>query len=169
VPLRTVAMLPVSLTLLTVFSAAPGPAAACPAELFRIERSKNANVVVYEAKPGTEVTATWLMLAEHGERAALTFLERTMAYGFDLRSAAPAPGSWLTLHALASRVIHVTEHGGCLAALASIGGHAAVLKRIYVKADDRGLIPTVQFVRLFGVDVATGAALTETLRPGEGR
>ena len=142
----------------------------CPGELFRIERSKNANVVVYEAKPGRgapldpdePVTASWVLLASTGAREPLTFFERLFAYGFDVRR--EAPGFALTLKALKDRVIHLTATGTCPAARAVINGHEGQLKRIFVKADDRKLPPTVSYVELFGV-AETGEALYEKFLP----
>lgn len=143
----------------------------CPAELFRIERSKNANVVLYEAKagPGGEldraepVTASWLLLADRGQREPLSFFERAMAYGFDVQPV--AGGFALKLKALAQRQIVVRRRGACAAALSTIGGKDGVLQRIFVQADDSGLVPHVQFVEVFGVDAVTGAALYEKLVP----
>lgn len=161
--------------LLAALAAAPasGAGRTCPDELFRIERSKNANVIVYELQrgPGGEVDraqpvrASWIMLASHGEREDLNLLERTMAYGFEVADAAPRPGWILRLKAEKKRPISVREVEGCLYAMAVIGGSEGALKRIYVKADDRTLIPTVAWVDVFGVDPATGAARHERIVP----
>lgn len=150
-------------------------AADCPAELFRIERSKNANVVLYEAKPGTQtvldpknpVTASWLLLASSGERKSITFFERLVAYGFDVKLAASSQSAVLTLKALRGRKLRVLEHGGCLAALGSIGGADAVLKRVFVTTDERGMTPKVITIELFGVDAVSGEPLTEKIVPGK--
>lgn len=154
-----------SLALVSVLAADP-----CAPELFRIERSKNANVVLYEAKltPAgaldgeNPVTASWLMLAAKGERESLTFLEKRMAYGFEV-SAVPEGGFALRLKALQQRTIRIAQRDGCAAATSTIGGHDAVLKRIYVKADDRALIPSVQYVEIFGIDTLTGDAVYEKI------
>lgn len=159
------------MTSLLVLALLSVDAPACPVELFRIERSKNANVVLYEAKAGPAgeldgaepVTASWLLLAEHGQREPLSFFERKMAYGFDVR--AGPDGFALRIKALANRSIVVRRVGACPAALATIGGREGVLRRIYVQADDSGLVPRVQYVEVFGVDAATGEALYEKLAP----
>lgn len=169
-------MLFAALMLSAVLSADPVPAGAgCPAELFRIARSKNANVVVYEAKagpaagvsPGDRVTATWLLLAGDGRREGLSFFERAFAYGFDARAAASGPGVWFTLHALKDRVIRLADQGGCPVAFSEVGGRDAQLKRIYVKASDGQLVPSVEYVELFGVDPASGRELYEKVFPGK--
>lgn len=152
---------------LLVLSADPS----CPAELFRIERSKNANVVLYEAKwkaPGAldgdePLVASWLMLAAKGQREPLTWLEQRMAYGFDVARA--SAGFTVTLRALKERAIRLVPSGSCAVATATIDGHEAALRRIFVKADDRELIPSVQYVELFGVDLKSGAPVYEKLQP----
>ncbi|MDP1825027.1 MAG: DUF4833 domain-containing protein [Archangium sp.] len=144
---------------------------ACPAELFRIERSKNANVVLYEAKPGKEtaldpddpVSASWLLLATTGKRESLTFFEKLFAYGFEVRLSRSAQSAVLTLKALRGRTIRVAPHGGCLVAFGSIGGAEVVLKRVFVTTNERGAAPSVTGIELFGVDPVTGEARSEKI------
>lgn len=152
-------MLAVALTL--VLTADP---AAC--EVFRIERSKNANVVLYEADGDLEhdepVKASWLMLAKNGERQKLTFFEKLVAYGFEVRARREG-GRELRLKALKDRALRLVKRGACLAAVGVIDGGEAVLQRVYVTTDEGGAVPKVLSVELFGVDVATGAPRVERL------
>lgn len=149
------------------------PQGACPSELFRIERSKNANVVLYEARrgrgaaldPDEPVTASWLLLATHGGREPLSLFERAFAYGFEVQPAPSGPGFALTLKAFKARPIRVTNGGACPKALTQIDGREAVLSRIFIKADDRQLVPAVLSVEVFGLDAQTGEALYEKLSP----
>jgi hypothetical protein len=161
-----------ALVMVAFLAGAPdAPAAGCPPELFRIARSKNANVIVYEANAGAghgldagePVRASWIMLAKSGEREELNFLERLLAYGFEVHPASPGPGFWLTLKAKKDRPLRVLERGGCPAAIGEIGGRRGILKRIYVKADDRQLVPPVEYVEVFGVDPETGGELYERI------
>ncbi|MEW5741734.1 MAG: DUF4833 domain-containing protein [Myxococcota bacterium] len=160
-----------TLSLVLAVLAADPPA--CPAELFRIERSKNANVVLYETKQAGKgeldakepVTATWLMLADKGQREPLTFLERRLAYGFDV--AASKEGIEVLLKALATRRILVRKSGACHAAVATIDGRDAVLRRIYVRSDESALMPEVLSIELFGADERTGEARYEKLLPAK--
>ncbi|HQR30300.1 MAG TPA: DUF4833 domain-containing protein, partial [Anaeromyxobacteraceae bacterium] len=63
----------------------------CAAELFRVTRSTNANVVAYEVRrtpdgardEGEPVQPIWIMDAEDGHREELTGLERALAYGIE--------------------------------------------------------------------------------------
>jgi hypothetical protein len=157
-------------TLLALLIVAADPPA-CPVELFRIERSKNANVVLYETKttPTGELstdeplTASWLLLANGGKREALSFFERRMAYGFDVKPA--REGFEVSLKALAQRQLLLRRNGPCFAAVSTIAGHAAILQRIFVKTDEGPLVPDVLSVELFGVDAATGEARYEKIVP----
>ena len=108
------------------------------------------------------------MLAEQGQREGLNFFEKLLAYGFDVRSAAPDAGYLLRLKARKDQVIRVVEHRGCPAAMSDIGGRQGILKRIYVQAEDGQLIPPVLYVELFGTDPATGAPLYDKNRPRSG-
>ena len=84
----------VSALLLSLVFAASGPAVANTRTqpLFRIERSKNANVVQYDARLRDDgsldrddpIDAYWLRLASTGERKELKWLARKAAYGFDV-------------------------------------------------------------------------------------
>lgn len=166
------AMLASALLLLALLGE-PSPAAprACPAELFRLGRSKNANVVVYEANlspagtldPGAPVKALWVLHAARGEREELSWLEWRMAYGFDVRPDDPGPGFLLTFKAKGDRPVRIVLRDGCPVALAEIGGRQGILKRIFIKADDRYLIPSVEYVEVFGTDPDTGRDLYERI------
>ena len=159
--------------LLALLSAAP--AAQCPVELFRVERSKNANVVLYEARPGEQspldpdepVTASWLLLASSGQRQKLNFFERLLAYGFEVKLGPLAQSARLTLKALKGRVIRVALRDGCLAAFGVINGVDTVLKRVFVTTDEHGAAPKVLSIELFGVDAVTGEERSEKLNAGK--
>lgn len=158
--------------LLVLLSSAP---ADCPVELFRIERSKNANVVVYEARRGPQspldpdepLTASWIMLAKGGQRQSLNFFERLFAYGFDVKLGPQAQSAQVTLKALKDRTIRVAPRDGCLAAFGVVAGAETVLKRIFVTTDEHGAAPSVLSIELFGVDAATGEARSEKLVAGK--
>lgn len=159
-----------ALILAVALAAEPAP---CPSELFRIERSKNANVVLYEAKrdakgaldPDEPVTATWLLLASSGAREPLGFFERTLAYGFKVRAASPGRYT-LTLKAFKDREIRIAPHGACARATATVAGREAVLTRLFIQARESGPVPKVQWVDVYGTDAETGEALAERLVPG---
>ncbi|MFZ5445276.1 MAG: DUF4833 domain-containing protein [Myxococcota bacterium] len=147
-----------TVALLHVLAAEPS----CPTELFRIERSTNANVVLYERSSDERapVVANWLLLARNGGREPLTLFERAFAYGFELERRGSS--FELKLKAFRERVIQLVDRAGCLVATSVIDGRAAVLRRIFVKASG-GLAPKVESVDLFGVDAETGEERSERL------
>src|SRR5262245_32304027 len=65
---------------------------ACPAHLFVVERSKNANVVAYDANRGPAgnfnssepVVVYWLLNGQADKREELNRVERDRAYGVDV-------------------------------------------------------------------------------------
>jgi hypothetical protein len=159
------------LVLLASFGDARAGAPPRAQPLFRIERSKNANVVQYDAVLAsdealdrrTPVVAYWILLAEDGRREGLSALERR-AYGFKV---SPEPGgSWLLyLNATSDRALRVVRWQGRWVAQVVIHGRSAVLSRIYVASDESGLLPSVRWIELYGVDMITGQPLVERLKP----
>jgi len=163
----------VSTLLLLLILGEPSRTAAptCPPELFRLGRSKNANVVVYEAHlstagtldPSAPVKASWVLLASKGEREELSFFEWRMAYGFEVRPAGPSPGFVFTFKAREDRPVRIVLRDGCPVGIAAIGGRTGILRRIFIQADDRYLIPSVEYVEVFGSDLETGKELYERI------
>lgn len=151
--------------------AAPRAAAQC-APLFVIERSSNANVVVYEAvrapggvvDPRQPVAAHWRMLAEDGRREELNGIERRLAYGVEVVGSGSEGGVEIAVRALRERTIEVLTAGECPTARMPIGGRPALLRRVYVKLA-RGLFffPKVAYVELHGEDPETRAAVDERI------
>jgi hypothetical protein len=136
--------------------------------LFRITRSKNKNVVVYQANRrgnglnlGEPIGAHWLMLAEDGRREELTWTERRLAYGFDVQDVA-LDHCRVTLLACRSRPLLVARGPRGFRALCRIAGEPAVLERIFVRTNESALVPSVSYVDLFGESLQ-GAPLSERL------
>ena len=141
--------------------------------LFVIARSKNANVVHYEARVGRSgsldrsrpLAAYWVMRAEDGRREALTWIEERFAYGWS--ASFDARGELLVrLRAFREREIRVFRpQSGSFRALARVAGRPALLERIYVASDGGGISPTVHYVDLFGTAFGDGRRVTERIRP----
>jgi len=150
----------------------PSPATPCPAHLFTIERSKNANLVVYDARltasgeldPKNPVVVYWLLNAQDGRREELNRVERQRAYGFDIEPGKDPDTYVLRLKAGKKRPIGVAMRDGCPVALGTIGGRPSVLERIFVK-EKEGMTLKVDSVDFFGRDSADGRPVTETLVP----
>ena len=161
----------------TLIAVLAGPLVACADEpitqrLFHIERNKNANIVVYDARVLPDVTLTkknpvdvyWLKLAEDGARKKLKRIERKMAYGFKVHD---HEGDRLRLDMKADigRDVFVAAVRDTFRALIDIGGNRAILDRIYIFADESGVMPKVQYLELFGVDLETGEERYEKYLP----
>jgi hypothetical protein len=140
--------------------------------LFHIERNKNANIVVYDARVLPEgkltkkdpVEVYWLKLAEDGERKKLKRIERKMAYGFKVRDQEDAQLR-LDMKADIGRDIFVAAVQDTFRALIDIDGRRAVLNRIYIFAKEGGILPSVEYIEMFGVDLETGEERYEKYLP----
>jgi hypothetical protein len=148
-------------------------AATCePQRLFHIERSKNANIVAYDALVDAEgrldrehpLDAYWELLAEKGQRKKLSTFQRKMAYGFKARFVGENTVS-LDMAADIRREILVRVVGGVARATIEIEGRETVLERIYVKSVEGGFLPSVEYLDLYGRDARTGAERHERLVP----
>jgi len=160
---------------------APAPAeAAAPTTaqkktplLFLIERSKNANVVHYDARlttdgkldPQEPVIAYWVLLAEDGSREELSWIEKKKAYGFNLKPDPSVNGYKMTLVAAPQLQITVKKAGDAIRAEGVIGGQPAVLEKIYINASDGLTGPKVHYIMLYGKDLKTGGKLSQKIVP----
>jgi hypothetical protein len=162
------------LAVLVLGSARVLRAEGCPEHLFTVERSKNANVVIYDAHltndggldPERPVSVYWLLKAEQGQRADLNRIERQRAYGFDVHADKDDPGSYrMIFKAGKKRTFLVRLQDGCAQAIVKIHGRPAVVTRIFVKSKEGGVMPTVESVEFFGRDAATGAPVAEKFTP----
>ena len=110
--------------------AAPAAAQIKTSPLFIIERSKNANVLHYDARltadgkldPKGPVIAYWVMLAEDGRREKLKWIEKKKAYGFTIKPDPSVNGYKMTLAAAPQQQITVKKEKGAVRAEAVING-----------------------------------------------
>lgn len=141
--------------------------------LFVIERSKNANVVRYEASlaadgnlnPAEPVTAYWVLLAEDGRRKKLNWLEKKKAYGIRIKPAAERNSYTLTLASASWLPLLVKKVGDVVRAEVAIGGRQAALEKMFIQVREKLLGPKVEFIELFGKDLETGEARREKILP----
>jgi hypothetical protein len=145
------------------------------APLFRVERSKNANVVQYDVRVGADgrldpdepVVAYWVRLAGDGRQEPLTWVQRKFAYGFDAHLAAQRDAAVLEMAAPIGRPLRVRRIAGAWRAETRIDERPALIERIYVRSDDAGTWPRVLYVELHGSDAETGAPVFERLVPAD--
>lgn len=153
--------------------AAPDGALAETRPLFIIERSKNANVVHYDARltadgeldPKEPVIAYYVMLAEDGRRKELNWIEKKMAYGFDMKPDPSGNGYHMTIMGAPQQTITVRKEGNAIRAELVIAGRPAVLEKMYIQASEGLVWPKVHYIELHGKDLLTGEKRFERVLP----
>ena len=153
--------------------AAPAAAKITTSPLFIIERSKNANVVHYDARLTTDgkldtrepVIAYWVLLAEDGRRKKLSWIEKKKAYGFTIKPDPSVNGYTMTLVAAPRQKITVKREKDAVRAEAVIDGRPAVLEKIYINASDGLTGPKVRYIEVYGKDLQTGEKRREKIVP----
>lgn len=143
-----------------------------PNQLFYVQRSPNANTVIYAARLDAKgaiqssdpVEAFWRKFNIDGSKQPLNFIERMMAYGVSAdRVKAGAPVTF-TIAALPERKLTLTlDANKRPQALIQIGGRAVKLAYVYLHVVEGGVMPSVPELDIFGTDPATGKAVHEHL------
>ena len=139
-------------------------------QLIVIERSKNANIVIYEAQLDTTgtllsdspVIAYWKLNATTGKKEALNMLDKR-AYGFSVKK--EREKFQMVLVAFNKRPIQLIKDGNTVRAQIAINGIQSWLTKVYVKAKDNGPRPKVEYLELFGTAVDGGQKNYEKLVP----
>jgi len=162
--------------------------AASPNILFFIARSKNLNLVVYEAlvdestgqlKSDKPVEVYWQDIDPEyvkkarsngvtSDRNELNYIEKTMAYGLSFTPADGKPKGYYTVKLVSfpDRLVTVWRDkstGKCRANIA-INGKQCELDQIYVETKEGWMGPKVQWVDLTGTD-ETGKKVHERVTP----
>jgi hypothetical protein len=156
-----------------VLLAAPAAAQITTSPLFIIERSKNANVVHYDARltddgkldPKEPVIAYWVRLAEDGRREELSWIQKKMAYGFTIKPDPSVDGYRMTMVAVPGRQITVKREKDAVIAEAIIDGWPAVLEKIYINASDGLMGPKVHYIEVYGKDLQMGEQRRQVMVP----
>jgi hypothetical protein len=139
--------------------------------LFIIERSKDANVVQYDARltadgnldPKEPVIVYWVIRAEDGRREELNWLEKKKGYGFDIMPDPSVNGYKMILKGDPQHPITVKREGDAIRAEVVIGGRQAVLEKIYINASDGLMGPKVHDIVLYGKDLKTGGKRSQKI------
>lgn len=132
--------------------------------LFKIERSKNANIIQYDARSGADgrllkqepIIGYWIRLNEQGQRMELTWVQRTFAFGFKTRLAKDRESAEMDMVADLGAPVTVSRFGDAFRATIPIEGRTSFLDRVYIKAQGKGIKVDVEYVETFGRDVETG-------------
>jgi hypothetical protein len=141
--------------------------------LFHIERSKNANIVQYDAQVAADgklfkkepVIGYWIRLNEQGQKQELSWLQRTFAYGFKTKLDKSRESAEINMKADVGQPIRVARDGDKFRAIITIDGAPSYFDRMYIDATRKGMSLDVRYVELFGEDMETGEARYEKLTP----
>lgn len=156
------------LALLT-FALMTAPALICAAQtgpqpLFKIERSKNANIIQYDAQIGSDgrllkkepVIGYWIRLAEQGQVKQLSWIQRKFAFGFSAKYHRDSDTATIDMVADIGQPITVKRVEGKYMAVIDFEGQPSQLERIFIQAHGKGISVTVEYVEIFGVDLKSG-------------
>jgi hypothetical protein len=141
--------------------------------LFKIERSKNANIVQYDVQltpdgklyPKEPVIAYWIRLAQDGRRKELTSIQRRWAYGFKAKYDAKENYAIMDMVAKIGRKIKIYAADGVYRGEIPIDGQPAFIEKIYITSKKGGMIPKVLSIELYGKDTETGEDRYEKIKP----
>lgn len=141
--------------------------------LFKIERSKNDNIVQYDVQikadgkldPKEPVVAYWIRLAKDGQKKDLKWVEKKFAYGFKAKYNAEKNTAILDMVAKINRKIKVHEVQGEYRAETKIDGQSAYLEKIYISSKGKGASTEVISIELYGMDEKTGENRYEKIIP----
>jgi len=141
--------------------------------LFTIARSTNDNLVQYDARltasggldPKGPVVAYWIVPTENGRHVELSAIEKRMAYGFTVTPDGSSDCYYMRLAADKNRPIRICSGIGSVQAQMSIGGHRALLKRIFIDTKRVLFWRGVNYIELFGIDAESGEDRYEKIVP----
>ena len=141
--------------------------------IFKIERSKNANIVQYDVQikadgkldPKKPVVAYWVRLKSDGRKEDLKWVEKKFAYGFSAKYDAKTNTAVMDMAAKIKREIKVLEVESEYRAETTIDGQPAFLDKIFISSKGKGMSTKVKYMELFGKDVETGKDRYEKFKP----
>lgn len=133
--------------------------------LFVIERSKNANVVKYDAvmtedgkiSEKNPIDAYWLLYAyKNGEREELSAFDKK-AYGFKVKYNKGTNNFIFVLKAVKDKPMILGLYDGTAKVVIKINNIDCFLNKVYIESKDGAFgIPKVSYYELFGSEVKTG-------------
>ena len=140
--------------------------------LFHIERSKNANIVQYDAQVTADgklfrkkpVVGYWIRHNEQGQEQKLSWIQR-FVYGFDAKPDKSRETAEVDMKADVGQVIKVVRSGDKYRATITIDGAPSYFEKMYIDANRSGWSLNVHYVELYGEDMKTGEARYEKLFP----
>jgi hypothetical protein len=145
--------------------------------LFYIQRTGNTNTIIYDAnvsdaktfKSADPVNIYWLRYAEGGAAEALSYIQRTFAYGVKAQKVSGANEYDFHLVSYAKKKMRLAfDAQGKPYATVEVNGRRMKLDRVFVKIEKSTtftLTPKVEYVEFWGKDPNTSAAVYEKFIP----
>jgi len=142
-----------------------------PNQVFYIERSSNANTVIYCAKLGKDgkldtsepIVGYWRWYNVDGHIKPLNFAERMLAYGIkSIKHDGPNGSYSFKIAAMPERTLYIgLDAKGQPEVFSKVGARSVKLAYVYLEVDDHGIMPDVPELDFFGLDRITGKAIHE--------
>ena len=141
--------------------------------LFHIERSKNANIVQYDAQLGsngmlhskTPVVGYWVRHAHEGEIKELTWVQRKFAYGFKVKLNKKENTARMDMVADLGRSIMIKQDRDDYRAIADIDGVESYIDKLFIHSTGSGTSTKVAYIDLYGTAVSNQAEQYERIIP----
>lgn len=143
--------------------------------LFHIERTKNANILYYEARINAAgeleakdpIKTYWIMWAKDSTgktTEGMNFIERAKVYGYNIKPDSTEKVYNMTLKPFKDRLIRVYMKDGTARAEMSINHRPAFFERmfIYGKGDSKP-----DSIKLYGADIESGEKIMELFLPNK--
>lgn len=158
----------------TAWSEASFPVPQDKNQIFYVQRSMNANTIVYAARiradgqldPDKPVEVYWRRFNDQGARQDLSYLERTVAFGVKAEKIAGKPS------AFRMRVVSYPQRSAILSLVdgkpqlvTKIAGVPSRLDHAFLHLDESGSMPKVVLVDLVGHALDTGQEMRESFKP----
>lgn len=148
------------------------PVPSDPGQVFYLQRSSNANTVVYAARftqdgrldPREPLVAYWRRFNTTGEQLPLKMIEDSFAFG--VRSRATSDPDVFRIHIVSyserPATLRLVEPGRA-ELLLPVGGRTMRMAYAYAEVDESGLMPSVREVLVMGHDADSGKPLVERI------
>lgn len=146
-----------------------------PVSLFYVQRSSNINTIIYDANLGADkkldpqnpVHTYWIRYTEGGKKQELTGIQRSLAYGLHTKATPGESGSYdgyFFAYRKRKFVVKMNAKNEPIA-LFPINGKMQILKKLFAKVDESGMVPSVLYIELWGRDVVTDKEVYEKFKP----
>ncbi len=143
--------------------------------LFYIQRTHNANTIVYDARfdkdgrldPEQPIEAYWLRFEEQGQRMALRSFEKWMVYGIKCKKSKNPDYDYRVYLSASSKVKLWLKQTAPFKAevITIIDGKPSKLDHMFATLDESGWMPKVKYGEFFGYSLQNGEKTYQKVFP----